>query len=252
MKHPLQKPLLYLLTSSCQKTPSFSDARESDLFRERSRLFELEFWNKKNSLTRADGGRWSSLYDDRYHSDESFWNTPLLRGALRLSRMRFVSFLKRFFSRVASRKLITVGVFFFFSLSFFPNFTKTSQFRRRQTHFARAKAKDGRRKRPPTKVLYSRSLMIKHDNNNGDKNNENARSSALPYLAVCTKKVVLNLCALSAEKHVGPSFGKTKKTNEFYYLGRQTLLLNKTAFFSSSWKKEQQKKEAKNGRKQRN
>ena len=184
MKHPLQKPLLYLLTSSCQKTPSFSDARESDLFRERSRLFALEFWNKKNSLTRADGGRWSSLYDDRYHSDESFWNTPLLRGALRLSRMRFVSFLKRFFSRVASRKLITVGVFFFFSLSFFPNFTKTSQFRRRQTHFARAKAKDGRRK-----VLYSRSLMIKHDNNNGDKNNENARSSALPYLVVlCTKK----------------------------------------------------------------
>ena len=119
MKHPLQKPLLYLLTSSCQKTPSFSDARESDLFRERSRLFELEFWNKKNSLTRADGGRWSSLYDDRYHSDESFWNTPLLRGALRLSRMRFVSFLKRFFSRVASRKLITVGVFFFSFLSRF-------------------------------------------------------------------------------------------------------------------------------------
>ena len=145
----------------------------------RARIFGI----KKNSLTRADGGRWSSLYDDRYHSDESFWNTPLLRGALRLSRMRFVSFLKRFFSRVASRKLITVGVFFFFSLSFFPNFTKTSQFRRRQTHFARAKAKDGRRKRPPTKVL-----MIKHDDNNGDKNNENARSSALPYLVVCTKK----------------------------------------------------------------
>ena len=144
---------------------------------------ELEFWNKKNSLTRADGGRRSSLYDDRYHSDESFWNTPLLRGALRLSRMRFVSFLKRFFSRVASRKLITVGVFFFFSLSFFPNFTK-----RHTTHFARAKAKDGRRKRPTTKVSYSHSLMIKR-NNNGDKNNENARSSsALPYLVVCTKK----------------------------------------------------------------
>jgi hypothetical protein len=124
MKHPLQKPLLYLITSSCKKTPSFSDARESDLFRERSRLFELEFWNKKNSLTRADGGRWSSLYDDRYHSDESFWNTPLLRGALRLSRMRFVSFLKRFFSRVASRKLITVGVFFF---SFLSRFSPISQ-----------------------------------------------------------------------------------------------------------------------------
>ena len=182
MKHPLQKPLLYLISSSCQKTPSFSDARESDLFRERSRLFELEFWNKKNSLTRADGGRRSSLYDDRYHSDDSFWNTLLLRGALRLSRMRFVSFLKRFFSRVASRKLITV-VFFFFSLSFFPNFTK-----RHTTHFARAKAKDGRRKRPTTKVSYSHSLMIKR-NNNGDKNNENARSSsALPYLVVCTKK----------------------------------------------------------------
>ena len=124
MKHPLQKPLLYLITSSCKKTPSFSDARESDFFRERSRLFELEFWNKKNSLTRADGGRWSSLYDDRYHSDESFWNTLLLRGALRLSRMRFVSFLKRFFSRVASRKLITVGVFFF---SFLSRFSPISQ-----------------------------------------------------------------------------------------------------------------------------
>lgn len=126
MKHPLQKPLLYLITSSCQKTPSFSDARESDLFRERSRLFELEFWNKKNSLTRADGGRRSSLYDDRYHSDESFWNTLLLRGALRLSRMRFVSFLKRFFSRVASRKLITVGVFFFLFSLVFPQFHKTT------------------------------------------------------------------------------------------------------------------------------
>ena len=126
MKHPLQKPLLYLITSSCKKTPSFSDARESDFFRERSRLFELEFWNKKNSLTRADGGRWSSLYDDRYHSDESFWNTLLLRGALRLSRMRFVSFLKRFFSRVASRKLITVGVFFFLFSLVFPQFHKTT------------------------------------------------------------------------------------------------------------------------------
>jgi hypothetical protein len=212
MKHPLQKPLLYLLTSSCQKTPSFSDARESDLFRERSRLFELEFWNKKNSLTRADGGRRSSLYDDRYHSDESFWNTLLLRGALRLSRMRFVSFLKRFFSRVASRKLITVVFFFLFSLVF-PQFHKTSQFRRRQTHFARAKAKDGRRKRPPTKVPISRSLMIKHDNNNGDKNNENARSSALPYLVVCTKKSCFKfMCTFSRGKHVGPSFGNTKKT----------------------------------------
>ena len=160
--------------------------------------------------------------------------------------MRFVSFLKRFFSRVASRKLITV-VFFFFSLSFFPNFTK----RHTTHHFARAKAKDGRRKRPPTKVLYSRSLMIKHDNNNGDKNNENARSSALPYLVVCTKKSCFKfMCTFSRGKHVGPSFGNTK-TNEFYDLGLQTLLL-KTEFFSSSWKKEQQKKEAKNGRKQRN
>ena len=176
----------------------------------------------------------------------SFWNTLLLRGALRLSRMRFVSFLKRFFSRVASRKLITVGVFFFFSLSFFPNFTK----RHTTHHFARAKAKDGRRKRPTTKVPYSHSLMIKH-NNNGDKNNENARSSALPYLVVCTKKSCFKfMCTFSREKHVGPSFGNTK-TNEFYDLGLQTLLL-KTEFFSSSWKKEQQKKEAKNGRKQRN
>ena len=65
-----------------------------------------------------------SLYDDRYHSDESFWNTPLLRGALRLSRMRFVLFLKRFFSRVASRKLITVGVFFFLFSLVFPQFQK--------------------------------------------------------------------------------------------------------------------------------
>ena len=52
------------------------------------------------------------------------------------------------------------------------------------------------------------------------------------------KKVVLNLCALSAEKHVvGPSFGTTK-TNEFYDLGLQTLLLKTDEFFSSSWKKE--------------
>lgn len=101
---------------------------------------ELEFWNKKNSLTRADGGRWSSLYDDQYHSDDSFWNTLLLRGALRLSRMRFVSFLKRFFSRVASRKLITVGVFFFLFSLVFPQFHKN--FSISQTHFARAKAKD--------------------------------------------------------------------------------------------------------------
>lgn len=54
----------------------------------------------------------------------SFWNTLLLRGALRLSRMRFVSFLKRFFSRVASRKLITVGVFFFLFSLVFPQFHK--------------------------------------------------------------------------------------------------------------------------------
>jgi len=54
--------------------------------------------------------------------------------------MRFVSFLKRFFSRVASRKLITVGVIFFLFLSFFPNFTQN--FSISQTHFARAKAKD--------------------------------------------------------------------------------------------------------------
>ena len=159
------------------------------------------FGIKKNSLTRADGGLWSSPYDDRYQSDDTFWKTLLLCGVLRLSRMRFVSFLKRFFSRVASRKLITVGVFFFFSLSFFPNFTKTSQFRRRQTHFARAKAKDGRRKRPPTKVLYSRSLMIKHDNNNGDKNNENARSSALPYLVVCTKKSCFKFMCTFSERN---------------------------------------------------
>jgi hypothetical protein len=138
MNHPLQKPLLYLLTSSCQKTPSFSDARESDLFRERSRLFELEFWNKKNSLTRADGGRWSSLYDDRYHSDDSFWNTLLLCGVVRLSRMRFVSFLKRFFSRVASRKLITVGVFFF---SFLSRFSPISQNDTRHTTLRAQKQK---------------------------------------------------------------------------------------------------------------
>ena len=88
------------------------------------------------------------------------------------------------FSRASLREnWLQLVCFFFFSLSFFPNFTK-----RHTTHFARAKAKDGRRKRPTTKVSYSHSLMIKR-NNNGDKNNENARSSsALPYLVVCTKK----------------------------------------------------------------
>ena len=103
MNHPLQKPLLYLLTSSCQKTPSFSDARESDLFRERSRLFELEFWNKKNSLTRADGGRWSSLYDDRYHSvvlehSAAAWCVTPLENAFRLVFEAF--FLARRFAKI--------------------------------------------------------------------------------------------------------------------------------------------------------
>ena len=80
--------------------------------------------------------------------------------------------------------------------------------------------------------------MIKR-NNNGDKNNENARSSsALPYLVVCTKKSCFKfMCTFSREKHVGPSFGNTK-TNEFYDLGLQTLLLKTDEFFSSSWKKE--------------
>ena len=103
MKHPLQKPLLYLITSSCKKTPSFSDARESDFFRERSRLFELEFWNKKNSLTRADGGRWSSLYDDRYHSvvlehSAAAWCVTPLENAFRLVFEAF--FLARRFAKI--------------------------------------------------------------------------------------------------------------------------------------------------------
>ena len=127
MKHPPFKNLCFKITSSRQKnstsTQLFSDAREKRPFPRavpsfRARIFGI----KKNSLTRADGGRWSSLYDDRYHSDDSFWNALLLCGVVRLSKMRFVSFLKRFFSRVASRKLITVGVIFFFS----PNSHKTS------------------------------------------------------------------------------------------------------------------------------
>lgn len=138
MKHPLQKPLLYLITSSCKKTPSFSDARESDFFRERSRLFELEFWNKKNSLTRADGGRWSSLYDDRYHSDESFWNTLLLRGALRLSRMRFVSFLKRFF---LARRFAKIDYSWCVFFSFLSRFSPISQNDTRHTTLRAQKQK---------------------------------------------------------------------------------------------------------------
>ena len=162
------------------------------------------FGIKKNSLTRADGGLWSSPYDDRYQSDDSFWNTLLLCGVLRLSRMRFVSFLKRFFSRVASRKLITVYVFFFFSLSFFPISQKLLNF-----EDTRAKTKDEEEKDQQQKS--SSHALIKH--NDSDKNNENARSSALPYLVV-QKKVVLNLCALSAkETRRPPSFGT--KTNEF-------------------------------------
>ena len=124
MNHPLQKPLLYLLTSSCQKTPSFSDARESDLFRERSRLFELEFWNKKNSLTRADGGRWSSLYDDRYHSvvlehSAAAWCVTPLENAFRLVFEAF--FLARRFAKID----YSWCVFFLFSLVF-PQFHKTT------------------------------------------------------------------------------------------------------------------------------
>ena len=123
MKHPLQKPLLYLITSSCKKTPSFSDARESDFFRERSRLFELEFWNKKNSLTRADGGRWSYLYDDRYHSvvlehSAAAWCVTPLENAFRLVFEAF--FLARRFAKI--EKLVCF--FFLFSLVF-PQFHKT-------------------------------------------------------------------------------------------------------------------------------
>ena len=124
MKHPLQKPLLYLITSSCKKTPSFSDARESDFFRERSRLFELEFWNKKNSLTRADGGRWSSLYDDRYHSvvlehSAAAWCVTPLENAFRLVFEAFL--LARRFAKID----YSWCVFFLFSLVF-PQFHKTT------------------------------------------------------------------------------------------------------------------------------
>ena len=149
--------------SSCQKTQPqlsvvFRMHARALTFSESGPVFSSSNFGIKNSLTLSDGGRWSSLYDDRYHSDDSFWNTLLLCGVVRLSRMRFVSFLKRFFSRVASRKLITVGVIFFlFPLVF--NFTqKTSQFA--DTLCAR-KSKRRRKKRPITKVLYSRSL-IKH------------------------------------------------------------------------------------------
>jgi hypothetical protein len=52
--------------------------------------------------------------------------------------MRFVSFLKRFFSRVASRKLITVGVFFF---SFLSRFSPISQNDTRHTTLRAQKQK---------------------------------------------------------------------------------------------------------------
>ena len=55
----------------------------------------------------------------------SFWNTLLLRGALRLSRMRFVSFLKRFFLARRFAKIDYSCVFFLFSLVF-PQFHKTT------------------------------------------------------------------------------------------------------------------------------
>jgi hypothetical protein len=56
----------------------------------------------------------------------SFWNTLLLRGALRLSRMRFVSFLKRFFLARRFAKIdYSWCVFFLFSLVF-PQFHKTT------------------------------------------------------------------------------------------------------------------------------
>ena len=90
--------------------------------------------------------------------------------------------------------------------------------------------------------------MIKH-NNNGDKNNENARSSALPYLVVCTKKSCFKfMCTFSRGKHVGPSFGNTKKTRTNFMI----LLFRasnptpyKTAFFSSSPRKNNRRKKRK-------
>ena len=64
---------------------------------------ELEFWNKKNSLTRADGGRWSSLYDDRYHSvvlehSAAAWCVTPLENAFRLVFEAF--FLARRFAKI--------------------------------------------------------------------------------------------------------------------------------------------------------
>ena len=64
---------------------------------------ELEFWNKKNSLTRADGGRRSSLYDDRYHSvvlehSAAAWCVTPLENAFRLVFEAF--FLARRFAKI--------------------------------------------------------------------------------------------------------------------------------------------------------
>ena len=54
----------------------------------------------------------------------SFWNTLLLRGALRLSRMRFVSFLKRFF---LARRFAKIDYSWCVFFSFLSRFSPISQ-----------------------------------------------------------------------------------------------------------------------------
>lgn len=108
MKHPPFKNLCFKITSSRQKnstsTQLFSDAREKRPFPRavpsfRARIFGI----KKNSLTRADGGRWSSLYDDRYHSvvlehSAAAWCVTPLENAFRLVFEAF--FLARRFAKI--------------------------------------------------------------------------------------------------------------------------------------------------------
>ena len=129
MKHPPFKNLCFKITSSRQKnstsTQLFSDAREKRPFPRavpsfRARIFGI----KKNSLTRADGGRWSSLYDDRYHSvvlehSAAAWCVTPLENAFRLVFEAF--FLARRFAKID----YSWCVFFLFSLVF-PQFHKTT------------------------------------------------------------------------------------------------------------------------------
>ena len=156
-----------------------------------------EFWNKKK-LTHSRG-RWSLVVSLRWsiskrrhvlENSAAAWCVTPLENAFRLVFEAF--FLARRFAKID----YSWCVFFSLLSPFFPISQKLLNF-----EDTRAKAKDEEEKDQQQKS--SSHALIKH--NDSDKNNENARSSALPYLVVCTKKSCFKfMCTFSERNTLSP------------------------------------------------